>query len=225
MVSQTTTKERKTETMPTTAPKLAATDETTATDNPPTVDADHDPFDLERLRLSQDFVASANVRKVLTTVPVRKPAKEWFVRTHPSEEYRFPTHVVELKDDGEIYLVGPDLWDELSGESTFGPRALVTTISSQGVLFLWSIRLPGPDGKIDSWNASAMEASHIARETWVRVQSNRPLGAYEVRQALGDIPEPDWSIPPFRDLLQIAFRDRIIDSVDHPVLRRLRGEA
>ena len=29
----------------------------------------------------------------------------------------------------------------------------------------------------------------------------------------------------FSDLLRIAFRDRIINSPDHPVIKRLRGEA
>ena len=30
---------------------------------------------------------------------------------------------------------------------------------------------------------------------------------------------------PFRDLLAVAFKGRLVDTLDHPVLRRLRGEA
>ena len=33
-----------------------------------------DPFDPERLRLSQDFAATVGVKKALLTVPVRKPS-------------------------------------------------------------------------------------------------------------------------------------------------------
>jgi hypothetical protein len=51
------------------------------------------------------------------------------------------------------------------------------------------------------------------------------LGAYDVFQATGDLPEPEWPGLPFRELLRVAFRDRFIQSEDHPVLRRLRGEA
>ena len=108
-----------------------------------------DPFDLSRLRLSQDFVAAAGVKKILNTVPVRKPSKEWFVQTHPDEAFRIQTCVVELKEDSETYLVDPSLWQELASESTFSPRALITTINRQGVLFLWPIRLPGADGRLD----------------------------------------------------------------------------
>ncbi len=108
----------------------------------------NDPFDPKRLRLLQDFVASVGVRRALLTIPVKKPVKEWFVRTHPGEEYRLQTAVLELKEDREIFLVDPVLWQELSTESTFSPRMFVTAMNKQEVLFLWPIRLPGELGEI-----------------------------------------------------------------------------
>ena len=185
----------------------------------------YDPFDVGRLRLSQNFMAAAGVKKVLNTVPVRKPSKEWFIRTHPDPQYHIQTCVIELKEDSEIYLVDPRLWELVAAESTFGPRALITTINRQNVLFLWPIRLPGADGRIDDWNRSALEASRLAAGQWIRVQSNRSLGAYEVYEARAEWGEPQWDVPPFGELLRIAFKDRFIQSEDHPVLRRLRGEA
>jgi hypothetical protein len=47
-----------------------------------------DPFDPANLRLSQSFVETAGVKKLLSVVPVRKPSPQDFVRTHPSPEYR-----------------------------------------------------------------------------------------------------------------------------------------
>ncbi|MGH7138677.1 MAG: hypothetical protein ACREHD_23270, partial [Pirellulales bacterium] len=114
-----------------------------------------DPFDPASLKLTQDFNASAGVKRALLTVPVRKPAKEWFVQCHPEESYRVQTCVLELKEDRELYLVAPALWPELATEPTFGPRALFTAQNRQGVVFVWPVRLPGPDGKIDDWNRSA----------------------------------------------------------------------
>jgi hypothetical protein len=184
-----------------------------------------DPFDVARLTLSQDFQSAAGVKKLLNTIPVRKPSKEWFVRTHPDTDYHIQTAFIELKEDNELYLVDPILWDALAGESTFGPRALITTINRQNVLFLWPIRLPDPDGRIDDWNRSTLDASQYARENWVRVQSNRSLGSYEVFEATGNCGEPDWdSVPTFSEVLRIAFKDRFIRDLEHPVLRRLRGE-
>ena len=184
-----------------------------------------DPFDPSRLRLSQDFTAALGVKKLLTTVPVRKPSKEWFVRCHHDPAYRIETCVVELKEDGETYLVDPSLWHELAGESTFSPRLLITTINKQGNVFLWPIRLPSSDGRHDDWNKSALEAANYATKSWVRVQANMGLGAYEVHMASGNLGDPEWSVPAFNELLRIAFKDRYITSQEHPVLKRLRGEA
>ena len=188
-------------------------------------DAAPDPFDPARLRLSQDFAASLGVKKALLTVPVRKPAKEWWIQVHPNPAYRIQTAVLELKEDREVYLVDPELWSELATESTFSPRALFTAITRQNVLFLWPIRLPGPDGKTDEWSRSALEAATRAGGNWVRVQANMYLGAYEVQETIADIAAPQWPETSFRNLLEVAFRDRRIDDRNHPVLRRLRGEA
>jgi hypothetical protein len=178
--------------------------------------------DLSRLRISQDFTTSCGVKKALLTVPVRKPAKEWFIRTN--SDLRIETCVLELKEDRETLIVAPDLWPELASESTFGPRALFVAMTRQAVPFVWPIRLPGPDGKIDDWNRSALEAATLAQSRWVRVAANMHLGAYDVFSAVADWTEPEWPGVPLSEILRIAFKGRVITSLDHPTLKRLRGE-
>jgi hypothetical protein len=160
----------------------------------------------------------------LVTVPVRKPDKTWFVRVHPSEDYRLQTVVVQLAEENEFYLVDKPLWPEMAAETTFSPRVLFTAMNRQGVCFLWPARLPRPDGQFDNWGLSALEAVQMAQKTWVRVTSNKSLGAYEVFEATAKLPEPDWPKLPFKELLRVAFKDKFIGGLDHPVLRKLRGE-
>jgi hypothetical protein len=181
-----------------------------------------DPFDPASLRLTD--AAVLGVKKALLTVPCRKPDKSWFVRVHPDPSYSLQTAVIELKEDRETYLVAQDLWPDLACESTFSPRALYTAINRQGVLFVWPIRLPGTDGRLDEWSRSAVEATNLATRGWVRVAANMSLGAYEVYQATGDLPEPEWPGVAFSEVLRVAFKDKFIDAIDHPVLRKLRGE-
>jgi hypothetical protein len=183
-----------------------------------------DPFDPAALRLSQDFAATVGVKKALLTIPVKKPAREWYVRTHRDEAYRLQTAVIELKEDRETYLVAPALWNELATEATFSPRLLVTSQTRQGVLFFWPIKLPSSDGRHDEWSRSALEASQMAKEQWVRVVANMSLGAYETYYSTADLPEPTWPEKPLGELLRIAFRDKFIETLDHTVLRKLRGE-
>jgi hypothetical protein len=183
-----------------------------------------DPFDVASLRLSQDFASAVGVKTLLKTVPVKKPSKEWFVQTHRNSAYQMSTAVLELKEDRETYLVSPALWPMLADEKTFSPRLLVTAINRQKVLFLWPIRLPDSDGKLDDWSRSAMDAADEAKSRWVRVTSNMSLGAYEVAVASGQVAEPVWPDNTFQEIIKIGFRDKMISDWDHPVLKRLRGE-
>jgi hypothetical protein len=179
-------------------------------------------FDLSRLRLAQNFSESIGVKKALLTVPVRKPNRQEFVRVHPDENMRLETAVLELKEDRETYLVEPELWAELAGELT--PKALFTAINRQGVLTIWPVRLPGEDGRHDEWNRSALEAAQMAMNRWVRVAANMSLGAYEVYEASADLPDPQWPDLNFQQILEVAFKDRFVRSLDHAVVRRLRGD-
>lgn len=183
-----------------------------------------DPFDPASLRISQDFAASVGVEKVLATVPVRKPNRQDFVRVHPSEDYQLTTVVIELKEERESYLVTPDLRDELVGEVI--PVTLFLAANRQGVVFFWPCKLPDPSGRVNAWHESALEAAHLARERWIRVSANMSLGAYQMFRATGELPDPEWPSESLGELLKIAFKGgKLIDAVDHPVLKRLRGEA
>ena len=71
---------------------------------------------------------------------------------------------------------------------------------------------------------SAAEAAELAMKRWLRLTANMSLGAYEVFEATGDLPEPEWPDLPFPEILKIAFRDHVVDRADHPLVQRLRGQ-
>jgi hypothetical protein len=179
-------------------------------------------FNLDELRLSQDFAGHVGVKRALLTVPVRKPGRQDFVRVHPDPAYRIETEVLQFKDDREIFMVAPAIRHELLGELV--PVVLFTTITRQGIVFLWPVRLPGPDGRHDAWNRSALEGAELAMGRWVRLASNRALGAYEIFEATGVLADPEWPAEDFNHIFGVAFKDHYIDSADHSAVRRLRGE-
>ena len=180
-------------------------------------------FDPRRLRLSQDFDQMAGVTKVITTVPVRRPDPMSFVRVHPDRAWSLVGALLLERVDGqESFLVDPVLHDEVAAVAKL--KILFTAITRQGVLFLWPVGMTGPDGRSNSWNDSAQRAADMARKQWVRVNSNQGLGAYEVVVPNAELPVPEWPDLSLEQILELAFRDRFIDSVDHPVLRKLRGE-
>ena len=180
------------------------------------------PFDPKRLRLSQRFSQGADVKRALVTVPVRKPNSQEFFRVHPDDEWRLDTALIEIKADREVYLVDPKIWPLFPNECK--PRTLYTTIDRRNVVTLWPVRLPDEHGRLDEWNRSAHEAALLALDKWVRLSSNMSLGAYEIDVAMGAFPDPVWPNVNFADLLKIAFKGKTIEDLDHPTLRRLRGE-
>lgn len=179
-------------------------------------------LDLGSLRLTQNFGETAGIKKLLTTVPCRKPSNQAFIRVHPDASWRMPAAILQLKDDGECYLVTPELFSELAQEVR--PKMLYAAITRDGNPFIWPINMPGEDGRLDSWSTSAHLAAEIASERWIRLVANRTVGAYDVIEATNLADAPAWPDLSFEKLITLSFRDKVISSTDHVVVRRLRGE-
>jgi len=186
------------------------------------VDANSDdPYDLAKLRVCPNFLETTNVKKLLTTVPVRKPGPQDFVRVHPSPQYRDLMAFLELKDDRETYVVDLNAVPELQCECFIA--TLFTAITRTGVLFVWPVRVPAADGRANDWHISAAKAAEQAMTKWIRLRANMSLRAYEIFLAESKIPDPEWPDLTFPEIYRIAFRDRLINQPDHPVIKRLRG--
>jgi hypothetical protein len=185
--------------------------------------ASDDPFHPENLRVSQSFADTVGVKKLRSIIPVNKPKKQDFIQVHPDADYRAdPIAIIELEEDRETYLVTPNTVADLQNELRL--VTLYTAINRQGVLFLWPIPITTANTRVLEWHRSAREAAEMAMHKWIRVQANMSMGAYEMFEAAGTIPDPEWPTETFPELLRIAFRDRFIDRLDHPVIKQLRGE-
>jgi hypothetical protein len=181
------------------------------------------PFTPENLRLDQAFNETLAVKKLLTVVPVRRPGAQDWIRVHPSPDYRQPVAVIDLRDDRETFVVTGRVASELVSEII--SVTLHVCVNRQNVCFLWPIRLPDASGKDSAWWSSARDAADRATKSWIRVKADMSLGAYAVWEAADNLGEPTWPDLDFWQLVQIAFKNALIDSVDHPVVRRLRGYA
>src|SRR5262249_37729394 len=136
-------------------------------------------------------------------------------------EFTYQTLVLHLKTQSEIYLVAPNLWQELSRELT--PMTFVLAANTFNDVFLWPLRMPVIDGRAESWSESALVAAGRAERKFVRLIPNQQQSAYDVLEAIGSFPEPVWPEESMEQLLQGAFRGRYIDSLQHPVVQQLLG--
>jgi hypothetical protein len=122
-------------------------------------------------------------------------------------------------DERSHYLVDSSLYELLEGELV--PKVLLPYINIKRVLKVWPIKLPDVEGKLDDWNSSALKIAELAKGRWVRVASNRYLGAYEAFFPLGNVNEPEWPDIDFETIINVAFKDNKIDDDTHPAIRNL----
>jgi hypothetical protein len=179
-------------------------------------------YKLGKLRINQSHLDGATAAKRPTSVPVGRPSSQAFVQVHPGEEYRDEVTLLALKDDREIYLVHPDLLEDIDADETY-QAMIFTYITRAGTTGLWPIRLPGPDGRINEWHSAAMSAAQAAMLGWVRIKPNQESRGYVLIPGKGDA-VPRWPMESFPELLDIAFRRFYIDTFDHLALKRLRDE-
>lgn len=175
---------------------------------------------VEALRATPITGDSALLEKILNHVPVRKPGKESFFRTHA--EHSVDALVLELKEDGETLFVDPRLQEALLGEKCVCLRRLQLCVTRQGTAFIWPLRLP-TEGRNDAWARTALDAATTALKRWTRIQADMGMGGYRVAVAKIEA-EPVWPTRPFNEILKIAFNGSAIESLDHPALARLRGD-
>jgi len=179
-----------------------------------------DEYGLEALRLKQNFDEIVGARPVLATVAVRKPGpQEWF-RVHSDSSWRLQTTLLQLKEDRENYLISPDLWPQLWDEIL--PIVIYTAVSRQGEPFLWPVRLPKTDGKTDKFMETDLTAAKAAETQWVRRYWVAEIRSHKILIAQNLLDEPAWPDVGFKELLNIAFKDRFIKDLNHPVVKKLR---
>lgn len=205
------------------APEAEATMAGHAAPPPAPAAAPPDPFDPAALRLGADYSAGLGVKKVISTIPVRKPSKQEWFRVRPGEDWRIQTAIFEAEEGREIYLVDRALWTDLAGE--IHPALLLVCVNRAGDLFLWRAKLPGEDGRSNTWTESALRIAAAAERQWARMVANMGAGLYEHYQPAIDLPDPEWPALTLPEILRIAFRDRFITTLDHPLVRQLRGQS
>jgi hypothetical protein len=134
----------------------------------------------------------------------------------------FPGMILENKEARESYVVVPEVAQEIS--ELVRPVMLHAAIDRQNNVFLIPVPLPGEDGTRNPWHESLAQAVEHAKLKWIRITANMHVGGYDVYEAEGELPEPEWPEHDIDALVQVAFRGKIITDLDHPIVQSLLGK-
>lgn len=179
--------------------------------------------DLNALKLSYGEGILAGARETLSRLPVRKANRQEFWRSHPSEDMSLLTAVYEDKDSREIYLIAPNMMGQMSQLGEVTPVKLIPAITRQNVLLLIPAKLPNEASSNTGWQDTMLQATEAAKTKWLRTCADMSLGGYRIWEAEGNLSEPQWPQMTLSEMLEVAFKNRVIDSEDHPIFNKLLG--
>jgi len=173
-----------------------------------------DSFDTASLKFKQ------KAKKILKTIPCKSiPDAQDYVRVRAGDGWQIETLLVQDEKTRDYYIIAQKLHDQLL---TKGFRALLRmAMSHSGDPFIWILKMSPIDPRTESWCHSAMAKATLAETAWVQIGEDR-MGYREMMVYTGMNREPQWPDMEFKDVLRLCFNDRFIDSLDHPVVKRLR---
>ncbi len=210
---------------------MVASDEAQSSANGPAGKVKSSRFNLDQMRAAASqysadggFQGKADV----ITVPVDcPPPSSEFIRVRDDDDYWTECMTLDYAPEGgrrETYFVATELMDSLPPAilSEVKWSRLYTVMARRGhVTSLWRIKVydSGP-GQLST--RTALLCADKAKRLWTRVVWQDRLG-YVPFSAQGDYGEPQWTEHSFVELLDIAFKETYIDSVDHAAIRDLMG--
>src|SRR5262249_5782383 len=179
------------------------------------------PFaNLDALRNPQDYEEFLGGEAV-SAFAVRTLKEAMHLRVNPDPKYSLFNQYVVITRMG-TYFVYPQFREALGPL----PRRcnLHVAVDGHGEDFVLLVKQPNPgQGQEDkAWNTTAGTVAAAATKEWVKVTKpggDRGWGHVPIRHKMFD---PIWPTKPFEDLLNSAFPDRVITSLNHDLIQQYK---
>ncbi len=177
--------------------------------------------DLEAIgRTTNELLAT---EKVLTTLELRKPRKDEWVRCHAT--IAAAANIYEASGTRDTYLILPGALEAM--ENVIRHVRLTLTCNYSGELFIWPVPVPLGNKPFKA-HVSAHAAAEEAQRNWVRIAWNG--STYDVTRRKNSSRHPEWNdaILDASEMLRFCARTgglEVIESSGHPVVQELLGLA
>lgn len=197
-------------------PKIQVVHETPEESNPSSIFDD-----LASLRKASKLTVQR--KAVLVNVAADKPANNVYFRCRREQALDDCTVLRDNEGTSRAYyfvVPGMRMHPKLIPRLRRVTLAL-TSIWPGGNVLIWPVPILG-ERELPAWK-SARAAYELARDRWVQMVWAEDRKDYLIETAEGIDHEPVWPEKTFNELLKLAFDGKIIDSEEHPYVRRLRG--
>jgi hypothetical protein len=184
-------------------------------------------IDLDSISLAEDYAAGMEEEGTPDAIPVSKPQRDWFFRTHPTHWKNVRLLEIKSGPDRGFYIVARPLWPLCNGQDiALKPVRLTLAVSRESGPFLWPLKLQeeGCKNRADEWSASALRICKKAETAWVKMFTKPGGNCYSHKIAEGITAEPAWPSQSFEEQLALAFDGKVLQDPDDPLLRRIQGK-
>jgi hypothetical protein len=176
-------------------------------------------FDLSKYA-AKPLETGINIKKKIVKIPAERPNNQTYFRAHPNLA-QLVDIIYDADDRNKPYLINQNKVRDLI---EFTKRAILyVCVKTSNDPFLLPVHQPDAEGKQNPWHESRQAAVNEAKENWVRLQPNQKNQCYDVIVAEGNLAEPKWPELNIQQYLELAFKNAIVDTEDHPLVKKLRG--
>jgi hypothetical protein len=183
-------------------------------------------FKLSDYRYKSGITGTGLRRRLI--IPEGKPGPDTYFRVDPRPEMQQEICLLEYKpiqdSPPHTYLVLEHLADTIGRRVK--PALIRVCICRPNIVRIWAVKSPEVEigQRPNGYTQSAWDASIRAEKLWLRMESNNSRTGYDVIDAETQWPDPIWPSETLDELVESAFRGRLITSLEHEVLAHIRGK-
>ena len=160
------------------------------------------------------------VERLVNYVEIRKPQKGAFFRVRVGDIniHKEMGFLEDADQWGTFYIVTPQIFNGFRRDCFMAN--LVTAIDMQDNVFLWPLKSV-KNGPGKAWSESARAVAYQAESEWLKICS--ASNHYYAEKLERNFKGPEWPNKNISELIQIAAKNMFINSVDHPIIKKIQG--
>ena len=198
-----------------------------ATDPAKVVAGVGDEIDPAAIALPGDTISKGGSRQIVNDIPVTRPGNSDWVWTCSDPAFRATCAIYEPKKSAATtrvrpHLVMPAVVDVMQLGRGIRRVEVFTYVDRHGNLGLWPIGFSADDRE-NGWIDTARDAAVNHSDKWLNISSDLATSTYRLAEPLEQLAPPKPPGLPLSKLLGIAFKGRVISTIEHPLMRELRG--
>jgi hypothetical protein len=186
---------------------------------------DEEETEFRAIRRDLPGVKGASATGIVAISVAKTPTKNEFFRSHKTFRPIVPIVDHEVGMEKQFFAVTTDMVEPLNAIGiTVTDHLLYLTITTRGAYRIVPARQANADGEQNEYHRTKEIGLVQAIDEWVRLYTDQENRCYKVFPApVGRFGEPQWPELKQSKIFRLAFRDkgRLIDSVEHPLFKRL----